>query len=437
MNPSSAANNVEQVLEKLFSKQIHENFERCCLLEKKIGVNVLMCENFINQFPVNSGTSKSTLKKADDGKFLCAQFCDELFHGNNGLGILNNLEHSKLDAYNNTNVSNLFVSSINESKSATKSEFARLASAKRLSDSLALELQCEEVRLKAEIDFFTRCLEDPLTDKNEYLDNNENIDNLMTECSRIKGNCLNFVKDLACSDHFETSRLRFERRKARQASYLDCQDRKIQEAQLTCSKLEIFGNIMALEDSALIEMTQCIDKIYAALKKYFQISIDIKSRFQNSKNSLQSRDYSDVIDFELKGLLISLLFDPSDISDTPETVSNETLLKNFEEKIGSLESKNTASLSTMKEFKLLLHEISLMLGKALQWLECSGDSEAQKQHVNPSESPCIYWNALGSFSGVIPHRLVKRLLQVRRELDDAFASLRKLELTFELNSEVL
>ncbi|VDO04536.1 unnamed protein product [Rodentolepis nana] len=379
MNPSSTAKNVEQVLEKLFSMQMHENFERCSLLEKK-----------------------------------------------------------KLDTCNNTTVSSLFVSSINESKTATKSEFARLANAKRLSDSLSLQLRCEEVRLKAEIDFLNRCLEDPLTAKNECSDINEDIASLMAECNQIKGNCLNFVKDLACSDHLKSSRLRFERRKARQTAYLDCQDRKIQEAQLTCSKLEIFRDIMALEDSALLEMAQCLDKIYTALKKYFQISIEIKSRFQKSENSLQNKDFSNVIDSELRELLISVLCDSSDISGSPETISNETLLKSFEEKIGILESKNAASLSTMKEFKLVVQEISLVLNKALQWLECSDDSEAQQQqHVNASESPCIYWNALGSFSGVIPHRLVKRLLQVRRELDDASASLRKLELTFELNSEVL
>ncbi|KAM3181789.1 hypothetical protein ACTXT7_013673 [Hymenolepis weldensis] len=439
MNPTSAAKNVEQVLEKLFSKHIQENVEKCSLIEKKIGVNVLICENFIKQFPDRSGLDKSTKNKNSDGKFLCAQFCDEFFHSSSAFGIRNSHgpEQSKSDICNNTTSSSFFASSINESKAAIKSEFARLASAKRLSDSLALQLECEEARLKAEIDFLTRCLEDSLTVKDEQLCNRKDTNSLVTECNQLKKDCLKSIKVLASSDHLETSRAKFEWRKARQAAYIDCQDRKIQEAQLTCLKLEIFGNIMALEDSALLEMTQCIDKIYAALKKYLEISIDINTRFQNSNNFPQNGAYSNIIDSELRALLISLLLDPSDYSDSQETVSNETLLKDFEEKIASLESKSAASLSTMKEFGLVAHEISLMLTKALQWLECSDSSEGQQQHNDASESPCIYWNALGSFSGVIPHRLVERLLQVRRELDNASASLGKLELTFELNSEVL
>lgn len=36
MNPSAAARNVEQILEKLFLKQIQENIEMINLLEKKV-----------------------------------------------------------------------------------------------------------------------------------------------------------------------------------------------------------------------------------------------------------------------------------------------------------------------------------------------------------------------------------------------------------------
>lgn len=113
---------------------------------------------------------------------------------------------------------------MNESKAAIKSEFARLANAKRLSDSLALQLECEEARLKAEIDFLTRCLEDSLTVKDEQLCNHKDINSLVTECNQLKKDCLKSIKVLACSDHLETSRAKFERRKARQAAYIDYQN---------------------------------------------------------------------------------------------------------------------------------------------------------------------------------------------------------------------
>ena len=47
------------------------------------------------------------------------------------------------------------------------------------------------------------------------------------------------------------------------------------EAELNCSKLEIFRDILALEESALVEMTQSIKKIHAALQLYLNISIDV------------------------------------------------------------------------------------------------------------------------------------------------------------------
>ena len=47
------------------------------------------------------------------------------------------------------------------------------------------------------------------------------------------------------------------------------------EAKLNSSKLEIFRDILALEDSALIEMTDSIEKIHSALKHYLDITTDV------------------------------------------------------------------------------------------------------------------------------------------------------------------
>lgn len=54
---------------------------------------------------------------------------------------------------------------------------------------------------------------------------------------------------------------------------------QIMEVGLNCSKLAIFRDIMALEDSALAELTQCLDKIHAALRKYLDITTDVSSLY--------------------------------------------------------------------------------------------------------------------------------------------------------------
>ncbi|KAM7537354.1 hypothetical protein Aperf_G00000062351 [Anoplocephala perfoliata] len=448
MVPSSVAKSTEQVLEKLFFKQIQENIERINLLEKKIGVNVLMCENFLKQFPDNSRLNHLFDVEESGSRILCAEFCEGLNTENSLIGgFLNRrIEKSSVDECNDIS------SSASDSKTAIRSELAQLDSAKRLSDSLTLQLEAEEACLKAEITSLIKYLDSKPTHTDKLV-NQQSIEDLGSECDQLKEECLKSIKDLACTDQLETSRVKFDRRKARQAAYLGVLEDKIQEAQLSCSKLEIFHDIMALEKNALLEMSNCAEKIYLALRKYLDVSADVKSRFQNADELLENGFDPCLIDDLLKDFLTSLLIgrlyvgcpshnifhfiltglDQLEVSDNSEMVSNEILLKKFEEKIASLNARNSASFFTLKEFGRLVHDISHLLSKALRWLEHS-DSSEERPHNEVSESPCIYWNALASFSGVIPQRLVERLLQVRKELDNASAALRKLELSFELNS---
>lgn len=49
--------------------------------------------------------------------------------------------------------------------------------------------------------------------------------------------------------------------------------------------------------------------------------------------------------------------DSQEDPDNPEMVSNEILLRKFEEKIASLDAKNSALLITMKEFGRVAHDV--------------------------------------------------------------------------------
>lgn len=156
-----------------------------------------------------------------------------------------------------------------------------------------MKLESEEARLKAEVDFLTKFLEDSSVDNDEFSVLEQDADSLVNECNQLTKNCLESVKYISWSDHLESNRAKFKRRKARQTAYLNIQDRvcgifdnydiiflqKIQEAQLTCCKLEIFRDIMTLEDNALCEMFHCVEKIHTALKKYFEICLDVSVIF--------------------------------------------------------------------------------------------------------------------------------------------------------------
>ncbi|CDS42746.1 hypothetical protein EmuJ_001046100 [Echinococcus multilocularis] len=410
-------------------------------------MNALLCGSYLKQFSEVSHVDRPNACSYKCGRLLCTESCEDLVpkicDGSRLLidnpGISStwiNFKPSSRSAATPTNMEN---SGIN-GKSAEKSECARLENAKYLSDLTVLHLLTEEAGLKAEINFLNACTEDVLSDLDETAVQ-EVVENLDRQCDYLKKACLKSLKELACNDTLEASRLMLEYRKARQTSYLNAQDRQIMEARLNCSKLEIFCDILALEDSALAELTQCLDKIYAALRKYLEITTDVKARFKSENESEEkenicatSPDFS-AIDSELRAVLISLFGRSAGVFDGSDEELNAHVLSHLDKRFSASNSKSATSLSSLKEFARITHEMFDLLNKALHQLECPEDDKKQLSKAPVSSS--VYWNELSPFTGVFPQRLIDRLLQVRKDLDATAAALQNLEISYKLHSESL
>ncbi|KAH9282751.1 hypothetical protein ECG_04024 [Echinococcus granulosus] len=441
-------NSVEQVLEVVLSKRLQEDADKCQVFDRKIGMNALLCGSYLKQFSEVSHVDRPNDCSYKCGRLLCAESCEDLVPkvcdrsrlliddpGISSTWI--NFKPSSRSAAISTDMKN---SDIN-GKSAEKSECARLENAKYLSDLTMLHLLTEEAGLKAEINFLNACTEDVLSDLDETAVQ-EVVENLDRQCDYLKKACLKSLKELACNDTLEASRLMFEYRKARQTSHLNAQDRQIMEARLNCSKLEIFCDILALEDSALAELTQCLDKIYAALRKYLDITTDVKARLKSENESEEkenicatSPDFS-AIDSELRAVLISLFGRSAGVFDGSDEELNAHVLSHLDKRVSASDSKSATSLSSLKEFARITHEVFDLLNKALHQLECPEDDEKQLSKA-PVSSSSVYWNELSPFIGVFPQRLIDRFLQVRQDLDATAAALQNLEISYKLHSESL
>ncbi|VDK46123.1 unnamed protein product, partial [Taenia asiatica] len=284
----------------------------------EIGMNALLCGNYLEQFSEVSRVGCSDDRLSTCGHLFCTESCKELVTKIRGGNTFLNDDYEDSLAWLNFKVqsrSALMSTDMKNSsikgKSIQKSECARLENAKYLSDLTMLHLLAEEASLEAEIGFLNVCTEVKSIELDEAVIQGI-VENLNVQCDYLKRVCLESIKKLACSDSLETSRLMFEYRKAHQMAHLGVRDRQIMEARLNCSKLEIFRDIMALEDSALAELTQCLDKIHTALQRYLDITTEIKTRFK-SENELEGKENacatspdSNAIDSELRAALVSL-----------------------------------------------------------------------------------------------------------------------------------
>ncbi|VDD75316.1 unnamed protein product [Mesocestoides corti] len=320
-----------------------------------------------------------------------------------------------------------------------KSESTRLENANYLTESTKLHLLAEEAQLKAEIDFLNAYLNGEPGCGSESI-SQDDIKDLESECSSLKRECLELIRLLASGESLEASRLQSERRKAQQDFCIELLDRKIDEARLELSKLNIMQDILTLEDEGLSEVSTCFEKITAALRRYRAVTMDVSTRFQHDgdsggkENSRPVLPEFDAVDTKLQLILVKLLKgSTANLDCSNKNKLNKRLLAQLDERLSQLDAKKVESLAAMEEYLHSARVLNDLLGKALRRLDCSEEHPQQFRDTSV-ESPAFYWNSLSPFTGVIPQRLIDRLQQTRMDLDALTLNLHNLEMSYELNS---
>ncbi|VDM31983.1 unnamed protein product [Hydatigera taeniaeformis] len=423
---------MERALEVILSKHLREDVEKCHVLDRKFPD--VSCVDHSNDQSPNCGT---LLCMEGNGGLVSKICCGNKFliDGPGDSPLWANFKSQSGSTLMHTGMADSGI----KSNYVQKSECARLENAKYLSDLIMLHLLAEESSLKAEIDFLSSGMEAESNELDEAVIQ-EGVEQLHIQCECLRRACLESIRELSCNDTLETSRLMVDYRMAHQTAQFDAQDRQLMAVKLNCSQLEIFRDIMALEDSALAEQAQCLDKIHTALQKYLDITDDIKVRF-NLGNELEAKEnvctassICSAIDSELRRVLSSLFGNFVGKLDGPDDELNASLLNYLDERTSALDSKSASSLFSLKEYTRVTHEVFDLLCKALHQLGCHGNNEKQSSKVAMQTSSSVYWNELSPFTGVYPQCLIDRLLQARKTLDATTAALQNLEISYELYS---